>query len=150
MTVPALPDSAAFYRLVWTIVREIPPGRVATYGQLASMIPPPPGVSPEDYARLGPRWVGEAMNAVSAQDAPDVPWQRVINAQGGISLPPETRAGQLQRARLRAEGVRFNARERCDLSACGWDGPDQAFLDAHGLLPPRSPRREDGGQLPLF
>ena len=48
------------------------------------MIPPPPGLDPDQYRRLSPRWAGSAMNACPE----DVPWQRVINSQGMISLPP--------------------------------------------------------------
>ncbi len=48
------PDPKAYAEIVWNIVRQIPPGVVTTYGQVASMIPAPAGVAPEDYARLAP------------------------------------------------------------------------------------------------
>jgi methylated-DNA-protein-cysteine methyltransferase-like protein len=142
----------AFNRLVWAIVRQIPAGRVATYGQIASMLPVPADTTAADFARLGPRRVGEAMNAVSALDDPAVPWHRVINAQGGISLPPDSRAGQLQRKRLEAEGVIFGPRGTCDLSRCGWDGPPADFLAEHGLSAPKptAKKTDGGGQLPLL
>lgn len=149
----AHPDPGAFRAIVWQIVRQIPRGQVATYGQIASMIPAPTGIDAEVYARLAPRWVGEAMNAVSSIDAPDVPWHRVINGQGGISLPPGIPAALQQRSRLQAEGIRFDARERVDLSLYGWAGPDEAWLEANNLLTPkplRKPPGGDGGQLPLF
>ncbi len=131
------PDPVTFNRIVWDIVRQIPSGTVSTYGQIASMIPAPPGVDAEDYARLGAVWVGKAMNQASAADPADIPWQRVINSQGGISLPEGSRAAREQRARLEREGVQFDARGRVDLRRFGWDGPDTDWLASHGLLPPR-------------
>lgn len=150
-----LPDPLPFYQLVWDIVRQIPGGQVATYGQIAAMIPAPAEVDPADYGRLGPRWVGDAMNAVSRVDDPSIPWHRVINSKGGISLPDESVSSALQRARLRAEDVEFDDHERVDLDVFGWDGPDEAYISAHGLNPPRSLRKpkappEGPVQLSLF
>lgn len=146
------PDPERFNATVWDIVRRIPAGRVATYGFIASMIPPPPGVEAADYARLGPRWVGDAMNAVSAIDEPTVPWQRVINARGGISLPEGSRSARIQRERLEAEGIIFGPKDTCDLRVAGWAGPDADWLRERGLRAPQSPKHkgEDSGQLPLF
>lgn len=148
-----LPDPNAYYALVWEIVQQIPSGVVATYGQIAAMIPCPPGVEPEAYRRLGPRWVGDAMNAVSGADEVAIPWHRVINSRGGISLPPESTAAAVQRGRLRHEGVEFNAREVTDLDVYGWEGPDQPWLDERGLFAPPSlkkPPAEGPQQLSLF
>jgi methylated-DNA-protein-cysteine methyltransferase-like protein len=104
------PDPKAFNALVWEIVRQIPPGRVATYGQVAALIPPPEGVNLRQYEAQGPRWVGAAMAA-----CPDeIPWHRVINAQGKISLRPGA-GPTLQRQRLEAEGVVFDDKERVNL-----------------------------------
>ncbi|NJL93768.1 MAG: MGMT family protein [Anaerolineae bacterium] len=66
-------DFETFYRTVWEIVRQVPPGQVTTYGQIASMIPCPPGVPEEAYRKLAPRWVGDAMNQVSAGDDITIP-----------------------------------------------------------------------------
>jgi methylated-DNA-protein-cysteine methyltransferase-like protein len=151
MDFPPNPDT--FYPIVWNIVRQIPSGVVSTYGQIASMIPPPPGVDPTDYERLGPRWVGKAMNAVSGKDDPTVPWQRVINSQGGISLPAGSAAALEQHARLLREGLTFDKRERIDLNIAGWDGPDEDWLRENDLFPPRplkKPPKTDPGQLTLF
>ena len=133
-----LPDPLAFYKIVWEIVRQIPEGTAATYGQIATMIPAPEGIAPEDYAKLGPRWVGDAMNAVSRVDEPTIPWHRVINAKGGISLPDDSKSAALQRARLRAEHILPDEGERVDLDEFGWEGPSQTWLNAHGLYPPRA------------
>ncbi len=146
------PDPDSFNPLVWSIVRQIPAGQVSTYGQIASMIPPPDGIEPPDFDRLGPRWVGDAMNAVSRIDDPTIPWHRVINAKGGISLPPGSKSAVLQRQRLEDEGVLFGKGETVDLNTVGWEGPDASWLRYHGFNPPRPLRKppEAGGQLPLF
>jgi len=96
-----------FFARVYEAVRGIPRGRVATYGQVARWL----GVA------RGARAVGWALRALDAQGSRRVPWHRVVGAGGRISL----RAGvgpQLQRRRLRAEGVRF-AGERVDLGRHG-------------------------------
>ena len=95
------PDRMVYHTRVWEIVRQIPPGKVATYGQIAAMISPPGGMADHDYASWGARWVGGAMAACPQ----DVPWQRVINSQGKISL---RRGSQEQRALLESEGVMFD------------------------------------------
>src|SRR5512139_46755 len=112
----APPDPISFNGQVWEVVRNIPAGRVATYGQVARLVPVPPGVEPDTYRAFGARWVGSAMAACPS----DVPWQRVLNAKGEISL----RAGaEHQRRLLEAEGVAFDAKGRVDLKRFGWQGP---------------------------
>ena len=101
------------------------------------MIPPPQGVDPPTYDRLAPRWVGNAMNAVSGSESTATPWQRVINSKGTISLPEGSRAAIEQRARLEQEGVAFNEAGRVDFNIVGWEGPGDAWLEEHQLLPPR-------------
>ena len=66
----------------------------------------------------------------------DVPWHRVINAQGGISPRKEGDSGTRQRQKLRAEGLRFNRRGITDLERYRWDGPSWAWLAAHGYEVP--------------
>jgi methylated-DNA-protein-cysteine methyltransferase-like protein len=147
------PDPQTFFPTVWHIVRQIPAGVASTYGQIASMIPPPDGVDDAGYKRYGAIWVGKAMNAVSAAESSDVPWQRVVNSQGGISLPAGSRAAVEQRRRLEAEGVAFDQRGRIPLDSAGWDGPDAAWLAAHGLLTPIPLRKtppDTPNQLTLF
>ena len=78
------PDTTVFNNQVWEIVRQVPTGKVMTYGQIAKMIPPPGDLAQRSYDAYGPRWVGGAMAACPD----DVPWQRVINSQGKISLRP--------------------------------------------------------------
>ncbi len=136
MPIPTLPDPVIFYRVVWEIVRQIPHGQVATYGQIASMIPTPDEVDPDEYAAFGAVLVGYAMNAVSSVDEPTVPWHRVVNSKGGIAMSDTNPASALQRGRLRAEGVDFNHKELIDLNTYGWE-PDPAWVESQGLLPPR-------------
>ena len=52
------PNQQAYYEQVWDLVRQIPRGKVAAYGQIALMLPPPNGVEFEAYKAFGPRWVG--------------------------------------------------------------------------------------------
>ncbi|MCJ7723134.1 MAG: MGMT family protein [Anaerolineales bacterium] len=122
-------DPTAFKLLVWEIVRQVPPGRVTTYGRIAAMIQPPAGMNAKSYLAFGSRWVGGAMAACPD----DVPWQRVINAQGMISSRPG--AGK-QREFLEDEGVEFNDRGRIDFKEYDWAGPPAEWLKSHGLLPP--------------
>lgn len=107
------PNQQAFYEQVWELVRQVPEGRVTTYGQIAKMLPPPPGVDLEAYRAFGPRWVGGAM----ANCPHDVPWQRVINARGEISQRP---GAQRQKELLMNEGIVFNDQGRVDLGVYGW------------------------------
>jgi len=123
------PNAQAFYSQVWDIVRKIPRGRVASYGQIAKMIPPPAGVELETYVAFGPLWVGGAM----AHCPEDVPWQRVINSKGEIS-ERDGAGARRQRLMLEDEGVFFNPRGRIEFKKYGWSGkmndvePKQAKL----------------------
>jgi methylated-DNA-protein-cysteine methyltransferase-like protein len=150
------PDVVSYYQTVWEIVKQVPAGRVTTFGQIASMIPPPEGVAADDYAKIGARWVGDALNRVSIPDEPTVPWHRVINSRGTISLPEQSKGAALQRGRLRAEGVMPDDSETVDFEAFGWEGPDESWLTEHGLLAPKplrkTPKPEDDApkQMSLF
>jgi len=131
------PNPVIFNTLVWDITRQIPSGKVATYGQIAKLIPPPGGMDPKAYLAFGARWVGGAMAACPN----DVPWQRVINSKGEIS---PRRGAEEQRALLEAEGVEFDERGRVDLKKYKWEGPDSAWYQEGGFEPPfdrsRQPR----------
>jgi methylated-DNA-protein-cysteine methyltransferase-like protein len=128
------PEPQVFNPIVWEIVRQIPRGKVSSYGQIASMIPPPPGVDPLTYGHVRARWVGTAMRlSVGA----DLPWHRVINSQGTISNLPQPGAREEQRRRLEAEGVVFDTLDKVNFKVCGWVGPDEEWLNDHGLRPPK-------------
>ena len=98
------------YDLAYELVRLIPSGRVATYGQIASYID-----------RCTPRMVGYAMAATP--QGRDIPWHRVINSQGRISIRANGERDMLQRVLLGEEGVFFNKIGKVDLNAVGWKGP---------------------------
>lgn len=97
-----------FYDLVWEFVRRVPRGRVVTYGQVALELGAPAAA----------RAVGYALHNVPADT--DVPWWRVINARGAISLKGRGANADLQRALLEREGVPFDADGRTDLRAYRW------------------------------
>lgn len=87
---------------VYAIVRDIPPGKVMTYGQIAIILG-------EGYTA---RTVGYVMHGA---DSESVPWQRVINSQGKCSTGRLTIPMNLQQELLEAEGVVFSAGGKCDL-----------------------------------
>lgn len=122
------PDLHVFQAQVWEVACQIPPGKVATYGQIANLLPPPVNMDPKAYLAFGPRWVGGAMAACPE----DVPWQRVINSKGEISSRP---GAEKQQTLLEEEGVEFDDRARIDLEKYRWK-PDNAWCRAHGLVPP--------------
>jgi len=95
---------------VYEIVRQIPSGRVMTYGQISEMLG-------EGYT---PRTVGFVMHA--AVDC--VPWQRVINSQGACSTTQLTLPENKQQMLLEAEGIVFDKKGRCSLSRYRWN-PDK-------------------------
>ncbi len=97
-----------FYERVYEFVREVPPGHVVTYGQVALHLGAPAAA----------RAVGYALS--SLRPGNDVPWWRVINAQGGISLKNRGPQADLQRELLENEGVSFNGEGRTDLSVFRW------------------------------
>jgi len=112
------PKRDEFNRKVWALVRQIPLGKVCTYGQVAALVGPPTGMDPKSFLAYGARWVGGAMAACPE----DVPWQRVINAQGKVSLRPGG-GGSHQRDLLEAEGVIFDEHDRVDLKTYAWEEP---------------------------
>lgn len=93
---PQMPRSSDTYRRIYDIVKRVPRGRVATYGQVAALAGLP------RHARL----VGYALNVLPADN--DVPWHRIVNAKGQISLRGDALGHEdLQAALLRRERVRF-------------------------------------------
>ena len=97
-----------FHRAVYRLVREIPRGRVTSYGQLAAIL---------GWPRAA-RAVGQAMRHCP----PGVPWHRVVNARGGISLRANVAGMLTQRLLLEQEGVAVR-RGRVRLDRHRWRGP---------------------------
>jgi methylated-DNA-protein-cysteine methyltransferase related protein len=104
-------EPSEIYRAIWRVAARIPRGRVATYGQIAALA-----------GRPGqPRLAGYALHHLP--EGSKIPWHRVINARGEISLRSGIFRGSeesLQMVLLRKEGVRFDARGRLDLPRYQW------------------------------
>ena len=114
--------SGPAYERIYTIVRLIPAGQVSTYGDIASIV-----------GDCTARMVGYAMAAADAHG--DVPWHRVINAQGKISPRGDGGGEVLQRARLEDEGLIFNNEGKVDLKRLRWLGPSVEWKLANGFDP---------------
>jgi methylated-DNA-protein-cysteine methyltransferase-like protein len=98
-----------FFERVYTLVRCIPAGRVASYGQIARLLGQPHGA----------RTVGWALRGVP--EGSDVPWHRVVNAAGRISLADPQSATEQKRL-LEIEGVVLGPDGRLDMACFGWGG----------------------------
>lgn len=98
-------------RVYW-LVRQVPEGRVVTYGQIALYAGSPRAA----------RAVGTLMRN-SLENGVELPWQRVINASGGISFKGDFARAELQRRLLHDEGVVFGSNGKCDLKRYRWDPP---------------------------
>lgn len=100
----------SMYRRIYSVVSMVPPGRVATYGQIARIT-----------GRCSARNVGYAMSSISPQS--DVPWHRVINSRGRISVRSYGEACTAQSRMLENEGVIFSTAGTVDLERFGWTVP---------------------------
>ena len=96
------------YARIYAVVRRVPRGKVASYGQVARLAGLPGRA----------RQVGYAMYALPAGSS--VPWQRVVNAQGKVSRRRVPGAELTQRMLLEREGVRFGPGGRIPLARYGW------------------------------
>ncbi len=99
---------SSVYACIYAVVRRIPRGRVASYGQVAELAGLPGGA----------RQVGYALHALGP--ASTLPWQRVVNARGSVS--PRSLPGweRVQREYLEDEGVVFSPNGRIDFERHGW------------------------------
>ncbi len=129
------PNAQAFFALVWDITRQIPAGKVSSYGQIASMIPPDELMDAASLRRLAPRWVGTALRKTPRGLA--IPWHRVINSQGGISFPAGSPQALEQQRLLEREGIEFDRRGKVNFRRVAWAGPSEEYLLARNLLPPK-------------
>lgn len=98
--------TAPFAQRVYRLVRRVPPGRVTSYGEVAALLGAPRAA----------RGVGQALRTLPRGS--DVPWWRVLNARGAVSLP--ALHGHLQRGLLEAEGVRFGRGGAVDWARHRW------------------------------
>ncbi len=103
-----------FFEQVYAVIRLIPKGKVTSYGRIAMMLDAP----------RGSRAVGYALRALKHKrndsDYVEIPWQRVVNAQGEISLAGI--AKQFQAELLEEEGVTISEKGRIDLQKYLWEG----------------------------
>lgn len=99
---------ATFYERVYEVVRQVPRGRVVTYGQVALMLGAPAAA----------RAVGYSLAALKGSD--EVPWWRVVNASGGVSLRARGANADLQVALLEREGIAFDLAGHADLRVYRW------------------------------
>jgi len=102
-------SNAHSYQRIYKTVKRIPRGRVATYGQIATL------AGLDGHARQ----VGYALH--SLPDGSDVPWHRVINAKGEVSPRSTSDSHELQRMLLEEEGVEFSLDGRVDLKDFRWE-----------------------------
>ena len=98
-----------FTRKVIEVIKSIPGGKVCTYGGIASMAGKPTGA----------RQVTRIIHSMSRTH--DLPWFRIVNVKGMISLP-EMRGYSQQKALLESEGVVFDEKDRIDLKKFLWMG----------------------------
>lgn len=104
------PQEKPLYERIYDLVRQIPEGKVATYGQIAQVV-----------GGCSARLVGYAMAGLRSGDHPDVPWQRVINRQGRISIH-DPFGKYVQRQLLEQEGVYFDKNDQINFREFGWLG----------------------------
>jgi methylated-DNA-protein-cysteine methyltransferase-like protein len=97
----------SLYEIIYEMVKKIPKGKVATYGQIARIC----GL--REHARL----VGYALHSLKSNSG--VPWHRVINSKGTISFPKHTGAYERQKKLLEREGVKFK-KDKIDLAKYGF------------------------------
>jgi len=97
---------------IWQVVATIPAGKVSTYGDVAAKA---------GMARAARR-VGNALRGLPKSSR--LPWHRVVNASGRISLPPGAASAAEQRQRLEEEGIVFRINESIDLKRFGWQRED--------------------------
>lgn len=109
--------SPKLFELIYSTVRQIPYGKVASYGQISSLV-----------GRCSAQMVGFALAALANQSGgEDVPWQRVINSQGKVSPHGFGMGSEIQRQLLAAEGVEFDSEGVIDFIRYGWLGAPPSF-----------------------
>jgi methylated-DNA-protein-cysteine methyltransferase-like protein len=109
-------EEPRLYDVIYATVRQIPVGKVATYGQISRIV-----------GRCSAQMVGFALAALTNQKTnDDVPWQRVINAKGRISPHGFGMGTHIQHNLLEEEGIVFDLEGNISLEKYGWDGVSRA------------------------
>jgi methylated-DNA-protein-cysteine methyltransferase-like protein len=110
-------EQRKLYDLIYDAVRQIPSGKIASYGQISNIV-----------GRCSAQMVGFALAALTTTHGnEDVPWQRVVNSQGTISTHGAGVGGGMQRALLEEEGVEFGLDGVIDFEKYGWLGAPKTF-----------------------
>lgn len=105
--------TAGLYERIYEMVRRVPRGHVASYGQIAELV-----------GGCSARMIGYALSAIP--EGADIPWHRIVNRRGEISL---IIGAEEQRERLESEGIHLSVTGRIDLTVYGWLGEDLKIED---------------------
>ena len=116
--------SPGFFVQVYKVVRCIPPGKVSSYGRIAAMLGHPRAARAVGYALSALRNPGQ-----QGYTSDNVPWQRVVNSQGRISIRHREQTANKQAEILQTEGVAVAENGRIDLAVHLWDGLHLVELD---------------------
>jgi methylated-DNA-protein-cysteine methyltransferase-like protein len=103
-----LAKEGQLFKNILDIVKQIPEGKVATYGQIATMV-----------GMQNPRLVGFAL--ATLKEGTDIPWFRVINSKGEISFPEQSDGFKIQYSLLQNEGIIFSTKNRINLKQFRWN-----------------------------
>ena len=101
-------NKTTFRKNVYSVVAKIPKGNVATYSQVAAKSGSPQGA----------RAVGQALHFL---DDESIPWWRVVNSRGEISLKCDEHPKQLQQKLLENEGIKFTSKHKLELNEYIWN-----------------------------
>jgi len=124
---------ASPFEEVYSVVKRVPRGHVATYGQVSRLLD----------GRFSAVFVGWALHGIP-EGRDDIPWHRIVNAKGGISTRQVLGyAPDLQKQLLIEEGIEFDGEDRCDLSRFQWDG------ESPGPRQQKKKERARAGSLPI-
>jgi methylated-DNA-protein-cysteine methyltransferase-like protein len=122
--------TTGFFEQVYRLVRQVPPGKVTSYGAIARMLGHPRAARTVGWALHSlppsiPLTGGderEGSPTLGGEEEREVPWHRVINSQGRISTSCQEHGAGPQRALLEAEGVEFDKHGTVDWDRFGWEG----------------------------
>ena len=104
------------FDLIYAAIRQIPPGRIASYGQISKIV-----------GRCSAQMIGFALAALrNTPGVPEVPWYRVVNSAGRVALTGDM-GSSMQRSLLEQEGVEFNEEGVIDFHRFGWLGAPPSF-----------------------
>lgn len=119
---------SGFFEKVYRVVRQVPCGKVTSYGAIARMLEHPHAARTVGWAMhslppsVPPASLDLARDRRGGEERGGVPWWRVINSQGRVSTRGRGQGGNVQQELLEAEGVEFDERGCVDWARFGWEG----------------------------